>query len=307
LVDVERLVIANDQGAEPGSLAPEPGVANPAASETSLDTGGPGPRGQVALSASEPAPEQSALPGDSSSFGEPRDSTLESTGFDPVSPEQVLDSDAPRVTGDRPNTEAESREATRAPTTEDRTAVRAVASTITDHGPRTTDHGPPSTEHRAPRAQRAFLPPAAAPELLGRLAARLGKEEHVAVRLRLDPPSLGEVHVQIEAGKDGVHVRIVAQSQEACALLADGELRLKAELQRQDLTLESFSTTVGEGAVGDGSAGRDQGPTTKNQRPMISTQRSPADELGPRSDAYAGQNAGVGPWSLVLGRLDVHA
>src|SRR5207253_2458974 len=47
-----------------------------------------------------------------------------------------------------------------------------------------------------------------------------------------------------ESSGQGIEVRIVAQSQEACALLAHGQQQLREELERTGLALQSFSTSV---------------------------------------------------------------
>src|SRR5207247_1628977 len=60
------------------------------------------------------------------------------------------------------------------------------------------------------------------PARLAQLAAGLPDRGSIGVRLRLDPPSLGEIRVHVESSTRGIEVRIVTQSHEACALLADG-------------------------------------------------------------------------------------
>jgi flagellar hook-length control protein FliK len=78
-----------------------------------------------------------------------------------------------------------------------------------------------------------------APVRLAELAAQAdGKME---VRLRLDPPNLGEVRVHIESGHGRVDVRIVTATPEARAALTDGRSYLRSELERQGVSLGSFS------------------------------------------------------------------
>jgi len=86
------------------------------------------------------------------------------------------------------------------------------------------------------------------PARVAQIAASLNEPGSRSVRLRLDPPSLGEVRVHVESSAHGVTVRIVAQSHEACALLSDQQSDLSRELWRHGLTLQSFSATL----AGDG-------------------------------------------------------
>jgi flagellar hook-length control protein FliK len=89
------------------------------------------------------------------------------------------------------------------------------------------------------------------PARLAQLAAGLPDRGSIGVRLRLDPPSLGEIRVHVEATTRGIEVRIVAQSHEACALLADGRRQLTQELGRHGLALHSFDAAVGRDGTED--------------------------------------------------------
>jgi flagellar hook-length control protein FliK len=79
------------------------------------------------------------------------------------------------------------------------------------------------------------------------------------VRLRLDPPTLGEVQVQISLSDASVDVRIVTESTESRALLADCQPQLRHELERFGLSLRSFSADVGDGAWDGGESTRGRG------------------------------------------------
>jgi hypothetical protein len=96
------------------------------------------------------------------------------------------------------------------------------------------------------RAEVVTLPDL--PVRLARLAGRVLEAGPSQVRLRLDPPSLGELHIHVGRDENGIHVRIVAQSHETLALLADGQPRLREELARSGLALESFSTAMDDGS-----------------------------------------------------------
>src|SRR5262249_47750098 len=57
------------------------------------------------------------------------------------------------------------------------------------------------------------VPLAHIPARVAQISATLNEPGARAVRLRLDPPSLGEVRLHIESSAQGITVRIVAQSQ----------------------------------------------------------------------------------------------
>jgi hypothetical protein len=124
---------------------------------------------------------------------------------------------------------------------------------------------PPAAAATATSSGRAtFISPAQVPARVAQLAAALGEPGARSVRLRLDPPSLGEIRVHIESSSQGITVRIVAQSHEACALLSDHHSELGRELGRQGLTLHSFSTSL----AGQGSGGQpaDREPSKPRSR-----------------------------------------
>jgi flagellar hook-length control protein FliK len=108
--------------------------------------------------------------------------------------------------------------------------------------PASAMHG--ATSSRPPE----WISPAQLPARIAHLAGELGDTRSIGVRLRLDPPSLGEIRVQIEATERGINVRIVTQSGEACALLSDRQSQLRDELLRSGLTLQSFAASVGSDA-----------------------------------------------------------
>jgi hypothetical protein len=89
------------------------------------------------------------------------------------------------------------------------------------------------------------VPLAHLPGRIARLAGELGEARTTGLRLRLDPPSLGEIRVQIETTGHGIDIRIVTQSGEAAALLSDRQQQLREELARNGLVLQQFSTAVG--------------------------------------------------------------
>lgn len=130
-----------------------------------------------------------------------------------------------------------------------------AAAPASSHDPMATE-GPQNAS--SPAALRTSLdrpiPYAQLPVQIAHLSGRLGDRGSGSMRLRLDPPHLGEIHLQVEASAEGITVRIVAQSGDACALLADQRNHLKEELGRSGLTLHSFTTSVSA----DGSGGAHQ-------------------------------------------------
>jgi flagellar hook-length control protein FliK len=76
--------------------------------------------------------------------------------------------------------------------------------------------------------------------------------------VRLDPPSLGEIRIHVESSAHGINVRIVAQSHETLALLADHQQELSRQLWRHGLALQSFSTSVAGDDRGSLPGGRDE-------------------------------------------------
>ena len=79
------------------------------------------------------------------------------------------------------------------------------------------DARPAAAATAASSGRATFISPAQVPARVAQLAAALGEPGARSVRLRLDPPSLGEIRVHIESSSQGITVRIVAQSHEACA------------------------------------------------------------------------------------------
>jgi hypothetical protein len=99
------------------------------------------------------------------------------------------------------------------------------------------------------------------PAMVARTAASTRMGDEVEVRLRLDPPSLGQVRLRLTATVDGVRVQMVTQSREAAALLAESQPRLREEFSRQGLSLHSFSATLDHGSgFGSGSDGDHRAP-----------------------------------------------
>jgi hypothetical protein len=170
----------------------------------------------------------------------------------------------------RPGSEhgrAESSPALPAPGTPERGATHPVAEVVS------------TASSRTPAVLMAHLPARVA-----QIAAGLGESGSRVVRLRLDPPALGEIRVHVESSSQGIAVRIVAQSHEACALLSDHQAELGRELSRQGLALQSFSASLAGDAGGDRAAGSEQSPFERrstDRRSSVAASVSEAVRPGP--------------------------
>jgi hypothetical protein len=144
------------------------------------------------------------------------------------------------------------------------------------------------------QAPRPTLAPELAESIVS-IAHTLRPGGRSEVRIRLDPPSLGELHVQIESSDDGISVRIVAQTQEALLLLRDQRLPLADELARQNIRMDAFSTAL----AGDGGS-------RGEHRPSAPFSSSPGDTpRHPGSLAESAARPVAAPTSP--GRLDTRA
>jgi flagellar hook-length control protein FliK len=158
----------------------------------------------------------------------------------PVEPEVQLKSDDAVEASDAPAVPAHPQPAPQAPADAGTTATVAAAAAPAGQARPTAQ---PAAAESARKEASVRLPEpltrGQAPVRLAELAAQAdGKME---VRLRLDPPNLGEVRVHIESGDGRVDVRIVTATPEARAALTDGRANLRSELERQGVSLGSFS------------------------------------------------------------------
>jgi hypothetical protein len=184
----------------------------------------------------------------------------------------------------------------------DGTLLPAGAAALTARGATPTAQSGSAGES----ARAAFdrpVPFAQLPVQIAHVSARLGDQGSGTMRLRLDPPHLGQIHVQVEASDEGISVRIVAQSGDACALLGDQRSQLKEELGRSGLTLHTFSTSVGADDSG-GTRQRDGRPDLA----WLSPQR-PDREVGLAGGTHGAPISGA-PAAVAPGyrrRLDTRA
>lgn len=82
------------------------------------------------------------------------------------------------------------------------------------------------------------------PQQLVPIVRRLNEIGNQELRVRLDPPHLGELSVVLESGQDGISIRIVAQTRETLLLLQDQRGALQEELSRQNLSIASFTASL---------------------------------------------------------------
>ena len=148
-----------------------------------------------------------------------------------------------------------------------------------------------------PIAQGAPMAAMRLPELSQQLVPmlrRVNDEGNHEIRVRLDPPHLGELNVLIESGKEGLTVRVVAQTRETLLLLQDQRSSLQDELSRQNLSISSFTASL----AGD-SSGQRSLPRYFNTSPS----RSSADSAAPSTEL----SSVALRVPLHMGGLDAHA
>lgn len=121
-----------------------------------------------------------------------------------------------------------------------------------------------------PAPLQAPLPVRELPQQLASFVQRLGAEGQTEIHVRLDPPALGQIRVVVEQGKEGIAVRIVAQTPEALLLLQDQRAPLQQELSRQNISMESFSASLGGGEAG-GQQPRSQGFSSPSRLALENT------------------------------------
>jgi hypothetical protein len=83
---------------------------------------------------------------------------------------------------------------------------------------------------------------ASIPHVILRMTSDL-EQKTQSVRLRLDPPRLGEVSVDLKLGENGLTLRIVSQTPEARDLLQQDLPRLQDLLKASGLNLQLFSAS----------------------------------------------------------------
>ncbi|HZP84654.1 MAG TPA: flagellar hook-length control protein FliK [Chthonomonadaceae bacterium] len=72
------------------------------------------------------------------------------------------------------------------------------------------------------------------------------------ITLRLQPESLGSLHITVASRAEGVLARIVAQTEQAQHVMESARGELRAALESRGLRLHDLDVSVGQGAVSDG-------------------------------------------------------
>jgi hypothetical protein len=91
-------------------------------------------------------------------------------------------------------------------------------------------------------APEARVTMASIPHVLVRMASDADQKTQ-SVKLRLDPPRLGEIFVDLKLGENGLSLRIVSQSPEVRDLLQQDLPRLQELLKASGLNLQLFSAS----------------------------------------------------------------
>ena len=143
---------------------------------------------------------------------------------------------------------------------------------------------PTRTAVRLPELSQQLVP----------ILRRVNTEGRQELRVRLDPPHLGELNVIVEDGLDGISVRIVAESRETLLLLQDQRTQLHDELSRQNLAVASFSASL---------AGDTSGQRSPSRFFAAPAPRSVQGVAVPEAESLSV----VARIPLTIGGLDVHA
>lgn len=144
----------------------------------------------------------------------------------------------------------------------------------------------------APALRETLPTPIRLPELpqqLFSIARRLNEEGNQELRVRLDPPHLGELNVVLESGKEGISIRIVAQTRETLLLLQDQRATLQDELSQQDLSIASFTASLAGDASGQRSHSRFFDAPTHHSRSGDTTVATNLPSLTVRIPHHAGE------------------
>jgi len=106
---------------------------------------------------------------------------------------------------------------------------------------------PESSIYKAPIENRVI------DQIINRLSVRSNGSQS-EVKIRLDPPSLGTVRMNISTSADGVRTLIVAENQAVKQLIENNLSQLRDSMANQGLKLDGFSVEVG----GDSNSGFSQ-------------------------------------------------
>jgi flagellar hook-length control protein FliK len=127
---------------------------------------------------------------------------------------------------------------------------------------------PESSIYKAPIENRVI------DQIINRLSVRSNGSQS-EVKIRLDPPSLGTVRLNISTSGDGVRTLIVAENQAVKQLIENNLSQLRDSMANQGLKLDGFSVEVG----GDSNPGFSQQQDNLDQFNTNDFSRKDASEL----------------------------
>jgi flagellar hook-length control protein FliK len=127
---------------------------------------------------------------------------------------------------------------------------------------------PESSIYKAPIENRVI------DQIINRLSVRSNGSQS-EVKIRLDPPSLGTVRMNISTSADGVRTLIVAENQAVKQLIENNLSQLRDSMANQGLKLDGFSVQVG----GDSNPGFSQQQDNLNQFNTNGFSREDTSEL----------------------------
>src|SRR5262249_30263876 len=119
-------------------------------------------------------------------------------------------------------------------------------------------------------------------------AFRLADEQGGEIRLRLSPPELGALKVEVAIRNGVMTARLEAETTTARSLLVDNLPNLRARLADQNIKIERFDVDLKQDGRGDGSANL---PSDFNG----SRQNGWRGQAAPRNSVSGNQTLGVSP------------
>lgn len=157
-----------------------------------------------------------------------------------------------------------------------------------------------SVEAARQSASRVALAPASAPTVYpGLTAERARIVEQVTrhletmrltngrgeITLRLQPESLGSLHITVASRADGVMAHIITQTEQVQHVMAAAHEELRTALESKGLRLHGLEVSVGQGAVSDGRTAFGSPYQTPQERAETAYGRSYARPVAPPVEA----------------------
>ena len=270
--------------AAPAQASPQSAVDAPAAGNLTVVEAGPEDAVGVerAARAAEPAKVSDAAPADLSASGKP--AAVQAA----VAPDSVAQaSQSPAAAVQRPLAGKES-------------APKAVAASESDAAALDAVGAPPAdSQPKASQALERPRAPASADQdrLIARISNAIAQAEtagRTTVRMRLYPPELGTVRIEVSSSRGVVTARIEASTPAAQAVLQSNIAALKAELRDAGVELRQVSVEYRDSAASFAASGRQHG---REQNPDAGHSRrrfaAPPVEMRSLEPVGAGAPAGM--------------